>query len=581
MWAQTRLIPGVSLVQFRPTALFSFTSFMDLFYVDWGLIVSLCLVFPYCFLIFLFGGLFYIIVWRRTPIGVRVGRISIRFVCSFSVLWVSLFFSIILSWHSPYVLIFQEHLLFNNVGFFLLLIIFFVSCISPLIFSLSGFVFCNELIVLTTLIIYFLFCLAGLLSLVTNLYTLVFVVEFLNLVVFLLLCFSRTLGLTQYRIRGLNLSPLLVFFWVNALTAVLFFSFLLFNANCGWLALFSNNTIDYCIVAPLNFIFFYFFLFFFIFIFIFKLGIPPFIFWKLQVFESTPFWFLVVYNIPYFLVILLVFFSIFSEFISLVRTVLTIDDGGILFFLTPVSLFLSATLLMLLVFLFRFTSVAYFLVVSSSLTSFILFFFLVIYFTFSNYLLTPPSPLYLYLFIYGILFFFLLVVFLLTSRFSSVTGRTALSGFFGTLVVGRTRLILCVFFFTAVLGLAGFPPLTLFFVKLRLISDFFVTPFFGFSWTALLILFLFLSIYFYYRTVRFVLPPVNRLFSDHFYPIHPNTNNRKPFTYKNISNFSVGQVCRFYLFAFFFSNVVAMFFILFTGLGFIFISDLFLFFTFC
>lgn len=91
MWAQTRFIPGVLLVQFRPTALFSFNAVFDLFCLDWVLVCGVCTILPFCYVSFLFIFLLYLVFWRRTFAEVRAVRISGRFFFLISCLWSCLF----------------------------------------------------------------------------------------------------------------------------------------------------------------------------------------------------------------------------------------------------------------------------------------------------------------------------------------------------------------------------------------------------------------------------------------------------------------------------------------------------------
>ena len=138
-------------------------------------------------------------------------------------------------------------------------------------------VFFNELLFFILIVGFLLFFLVGVLSLVTNMYTVIFVIEFINLIVFLLFCLTRVSFLPQPTTRGSLFSGLLVFFWINALASVLFFSFLLINSSCGWVVFSGEATLS-CFIICENCVFSYFFLFFVVFIFYFKLGLPPFIF---------------------------------------------------------------------------------------------------------------------------------------------------------------------------------------------------------------------------------------------------------------------------------------------------------------
>jgi len=264
---------------------------------------------------------------------------------------------------------------------------------------------------------------------------------------------------------------------------------------------------NYFIICGDSF-FAYFFIVFIVFIFCFKLGLPPFIFWKLRVFESTPFWFLLFYNIPYFLVLILVFFSIFGVFSSTLGDVFGLRG----FYFYVLFLFLVLTLLFLINFLPRVANLASFLVVSSSLTSFLVFSFLFILALHSPLTIASSlnCTLFLYLFFYGFVIFSFLVVFsgVVVPYFSLSAGLTS---FLNLILVrfGRERAHLRVFYLVVVLSLAGLPPLALFFLKLRILSDFFSLGVGGASFYFVFVLYVFLSIYFYYRTIRYVLLPTN------------------------------------------------------------------------
>lgn len=212
MWAQTRFIPGVLLVQFRPTALFSFSIIFDLFCIDWFVVFGVCTVLPFCFVFGLFIFLFYLVFWRRTFMEVRSARLSGRFYSVTSFLWSCLFILGCFSWHAPSVSLFQEHLILDTTSLMSLEAVVCVAgicLIAPFFFTV---VFFNELLFFVFMVGFSLFFLVGVLSLVTNLYTIVFVVEFVNLVVFLLLCLTRVSFLPRVSTRNSLFSGLLVFF---------------------------------------------------------------------------------------------------------------------------------------------------------------------------------------------------------------------------------------------------------------------------------------------------------------------------------------------------------------------------------
>lgn len=217
------------------------------------------------------------------------------------------------------------------------------------------------------------------------------------------------------------------------------------------------------------------------------------------------------YNVPYFLVLVLVFFSIFGVFSTTLGGIFVFSG----YYFYVLFLFLTATLFFLVSFLPRTTNLAFFLGISSSLTSFLLFSFLLI-FALHNQPIGAPLPNYtliLYLFFYGLVVFSLLVVFSGTTapRLSLNAGSTS---FLRLVLVrfGQGRARLRVFYLLIVLCLAGLPPLTLFFLKLRILSDFFSLGAGGFLFYFVFVVYVFLSIYFYYRTVRYVALPANLIF---------------------------------------------------------------------
>lgn len=272
----------------------------------------------------------------------------------------------------------------------------------------------------------------------------------------------------------------------------------------------SDGTASNYLIICEDRIFSYFFVFFIVFIFCFKLGLPPFIFWKLRVFESTPFWFLLFYNVPYFLTLVLVFFSILGVFSSTLGGIFTFR--GYIFY--TLFLFLTLTLLFLVSFLPRTTNLASFLVISSSLTSFLVFSFLLILaiYTQPNTAPLPNYTLFLYLFFYGLVVFGFLVVF--SSTTTPYFALNAGSVSFLSLVLvrfGRGRTQLRVFYLFIVLSLAGLPPLTSFFLKLRILADFFSLGAGGAPFYFIFVIYVFLSIYFYYRTLRYVLLPTDSI----------------------------------------------------------------------
>lgn len=210
------------------------------------------------------------------------------------------------------------------------------------------------------------------------------------------------------------------------------------------------------------------------------------------------------YNIPYFLFVLVVLLNLLGFFYTLLST---FSHLFILFYLFIYS--------MLLPLVFFAPNIAYFLVVSSGLTVV----FLLMFFFLNTSLvdsiavsaLSAPS-LYLYLLVYSSLIFALLT--LLESLALAVGGRRCLCGgnssltMFAVRGTSNQRLVFRTQLFVILLNLAGLPPFLVFFLKLGVIVEFFSSGFGYVPLTFLILLYLFLSIFYYYRVVRSVISPV-------------------------------------------------------------------------
>lgn len=503
VWARTRLIPDVLLVQFRPTALFILSSPLDYWTLDWAVVFLLFMVLPFIFFLVSFGFLFYLLFWRTIVASAALSiRVSVGFLFFFSVLWALLSVLTLLSWHSPEAFLFQGHVFFSETALSSSLVIIFLSITFPLapITALTRGWF-SEFTLLPLWFSYLLFFLFGVLFTSTNFFTFIFVVEFINLVVFLLLVISQLdTGLPDRDARWAPASSLLIFFWVNALASIMFFLLLLFASRLGWMSLFSQvDGVVYLLNSTANIIYFSFFIFSLGFIFFLKLGLPPFFFWKLRIFETVPFWFLVLYNLPYFFFLCLFFFNILN----------------LGYYLSPLSasvinVFLLIFFLSILFLFFVAPSVSYFLVVSSGLT--------VLFLLFFNYAGSKPleflaltdrdgAALTFYIVLYSFLVCLFLII-LSGNRQSGITtaGLTPLSTL-NFLSVTSSQTFYRPFFFFFFVNIAGLPPTIVFFVKIRIIVGFFSSGISFVPALALFIIFLFISIFYYYRVVRVFFSP--------------------------------------------------------------------------
>nr|YP_011027891.1 NADH dehydrogenase subunit 2 [Euplotes vannus]UPM52101.1 NADH dehydrogenase subunit 2 [Euplotes vannus] len=420
----------------------------------------------------------------------------------------------------------------------------------------------TEPTLLNTWVALFLFFLTCVLFTITNLYTLIFFVEFVNLLVFLLLVCCQTNP--QYRTSSSSVSPLVLFFWINALSSVLFFLILLLSSRYGWFSILTQSAGSVFLTTSFFESSWLLFLFFFglVFIFFLKLGLPPFVFWKLRIFEAAPLWFIAVYNVPYFLFILLILLNTLPLF----NTLLSFNAGNsfLLFFI----FFTFASIIPLM---FLAPNLAYFMTISSGLTVlFLLLFFFtdVVLVTSLDLASVTTSSLYLYLLVYSLLILTLITVlnFLIArSDLISTPGTgsfnfTTLS-FMGTVAQrnsSRTYLL------TTLINLAGLPPFLVFFFKLRIIVEFLTS---GISYLPLLlalVFYLFASIFFYYRTVRLFFSPTGVVRTPNYKakadltPINSVKNNVLAFSGAVIF-FIFLSICLFPIF------VVADLFIYFTG----------------
>ena len=144
------------------------------------------------------------------------------------------------------------------------------------------------------------------LTTVNNLISFVFILEFINLIVISFLACSLTNQLGRVTSTAVSGNTLVIFFWINTISSIMLFSFLTFFtffghalnfSTTGPLTLLSASYLGSAQGSIFNTLL--------LLIFLFKLGTPPFIFWKFFLFEKTPLFFIYVYNLPYFIFLLL------------------------------------------------------------------------------------------------------------------------------------------------------------------------------------------------------------------------------------------------------------------------------------
>nr|ACX30993.1 NADH dehydrogenase subunit 2 [Moneuplotes crassus] len=346
----------------------------------------------------------------------------------------------------------------------------------------------SEITLLSTWVILFLFFLTSALLTITNLYTLIFFIEFVNLLVFLLLICSYSNQ--QSHTNTETTSPFILFFWINALSSIVLFLLLLISSQFGWFSMFTQVTgISFLTLSFFKTNWFLLFVFFaFIFIFFLKLGLPPFIFWKLRIFENVPFWFIALYNIPYFLFVLVSLLNI----ITLLYTILPPAGPFFVFFVFFVfGLFVPL--------IFSAPNVAYFLTMSSGLTVLFLMLFLslnTMTAVSADWAVSAISSLYIYLLIYSFIILLLVILFnSLALHLNPNSGSYPLTIFLNHGTTAQKNHFRAYLLFP-IINLAGLPPFLVFFCKPKIIVEFFTSGVGYLPLTLVLVFYLFISIFF-------------------------------------------------------------------------------------
>ena len=230
----------------------------------------------------------------------------------------------------------------------------------------------------------------------------------------------------------------------------------------------------------------------FSFIFFFKIGLPPFIFWKVLVFDNAPLNFIYNYNLPYFLTLLLYTLYLLTTLLSL----------G----LNPTHhyLYLLTSIIAVVVITERTFSLGSFFAVSSSLTS--IFIFVVYLLTLeigtlnlADPVIIKPTLTYLALYVASLLLFFSLLFSL-----GVKSGSAGVTSLVPDKVNSRRVLnLIRIYFFLILSSFAGVPPLSSFFAKLLLLTNLNTSSTFPMQLTALIFLaYLFSMLVFYFKLAK-------------------------------------------------------------------------------
>jgi len=244
------------------------------------------------------------------------------------------------------------------------------------------------------------------------------------------------------------------------------------------------------------------------FILLFKLGLPPFVIWKIYVFEKAPILFIFFYNIPYF----------FFLFLNLLYLILLFKFTllGINYIILISALLIS--LIIISIVSLKTNNWGSFFAISSSLTS--LFLLLVIVFasqtfmstTSTNFSVFKPTTLLLLPYINYFYFYIISLAVLIPylAQLNILHGSITIAALSRTSncfksVFYETKTLLFVLF----ASLAGLPPFSSFFAKLFLVNTVTSTnnpliPFFLFF-----LLYLFVMLLFYFKSSKFLLTQKN------------------------------------------------------------------------
>ena len=339
----------------------------------------------------------------------------------------------------------------NTISFLLLYSFFYYYYIS-LFFVNSKFV-----LEFNSTVYLFIYWFASL-FLTNNLFSFIFLLELLSISTFVLIycsffCTHNSAQSSMLRARlsaskvFSNFAPLLVFFWISSLLSILIvftlvLSFYYFNYTNFFIMQLFVSFLSYTggadCLGLLVFFFFAIFLFFFI-----KLGLPPFIIWKFQVFAATSFFFNLFYFLFYTIFLVLIVFNFFVFF--------SVNDLYV--FKAVLFIFIFLFIFSFYFLLFSINIVRFFIVLSSSLTSFFFIYILLLPFSETSFFVYLSTR--LYFFIYVVCSFFLFA--LVFVRYGLRTSHAAHLVF----MLPFTRN----FFIFFLLALVGLPPFFSFFLK--------------------------------------------------------------------------------------------------------------------
>lgn len=257
--------------------------------------------------------------------------------------------------------IFYNHLFFDNYSLKIsILILFFIPTIgnSFLFFGKRRYTLLN----LLTLAIIFLFPLfIFLFNSSTNLLTTVIILEILNLSIMLVLALLLS---QEYKQTPFFINSIFIFFWASTISSLTFFIYLtfayvpLFQINqsffgyCLTSDLYYNKTVGFSFLNNnLNLLL--------LVIFLLKLGVPPFISWKLNFFNKVPTNFFYLYNTLYLFILLNLLFSLIIFQPSFFINILTINY---------IHAYIMFTVCLFLILFLRNSTLSYVFVVSTSAT---------------------------------------------------------------------------------------------------------------------------------------------------------------------------------------------------------------------
>jgi len=419
--------------------------------------------------------------------------------------WTLPTFFLFLSWNSPTISIFSNHFFFTNYSIYTLLfcLVFQVMLLSVfLVYKNQTSVSLNTKI-LSFFLLNSLLVLLFILTCVVNIVSFVFTLELVNLIVIAFLANSLIHTKNSINTAG---NAFIIFFWVNTLSSILLFIFLIYMnyfqypLDFNWVSFsidFVDTTFYILKIKPILDYCLFFILFF-------KLGLPPFLIWKVYVFEKASLLFLLFYNAPYFFFLFLnLIYLVFLLKFSLLNTNYTIF-----------VFFVGVNFLIISVLSVRTTNWGYFFAISSSFTALLIL--LVLIFSIKNQtngfyintltFKTTTSMLLPYI---NYFYIYILTIFVLIPKLLNLgilQGSSTISMFAKGLNTFKSaffkeRTLL----FILIGSLAGLPPLSSFFAKLFLINSVIVSssPFFPFFLS--LLFYIFLMLLFYFKASKFLL----------------------------------------------------------------------------